>query len=298
MAALVPSLPEGGGRSEKTTQVLNSQTLQQLQKLKAECPSSEHLFSGSDETALEFVMNIAAGYKPLGEALAYYSRPSPLIRAMVPALDRVMDRTLFILYLKRRFGYTSFLEIGCRSDSNFTRVPFADKVGVDPVAGGNVRATSDEYFATLCTRTFDLIFIDGLHQSDQVVRDAQNAMRFLNPNGTLLFHDCKPLFQPEGTYPMPQGACFWNGTVWQAIAHLRSLPQIDVVTCDFDWGIGVVRVAPNTNPIALSVPYNQLTWSDYVNNVSAYLRPSTMTEVDAWLGAQSAAASQSPGQAP
>ena len=65
-----------------------------------------------------------------------------MLRLNPPPLDLAMDRTLLILYLKKRFGYASFLEIGCRSDANFSRAPFVDKVGVDPVAGGTVRATS------------------------------------------------------------------------------------------------------------------------------------------------------------
>ena len=277
------------------TEALSAETLSELHALKEQCGSTDRLFCGHDARALEFLEKIAAGYEPLPEALAYWSRPSPIVRANAPALDGKMDRTLFIMYLKRRFGYESFLEIGCRSDSNFTRVPFADKVGVDPIAGGNVRATSDEFFAT-CNRTFDLIFVDGLHESDQVIRDAANALRHLNPGGTLLFHDCKPLFEHEGAFPMAQGTVFWNGTVWKAIAHLRTAPDIDVITADFDWGIGIVRIAPNSNPISLHVPYAQLTWSDYLANWKAYLRPSTMAEVDAFLTATIPGARQGGGR--
>ena len=67
--------------------------------------------------------------------------------------------------------------------------------------------------------------------------------------------------------------------------HLRTAPDIDVVTADFDWGVGIVRRAPNSSPIALRVPFGQLTWSDYEANWRAYLRPSTMVEVDAFLTA-------------
>jgi SAM-dependent methyltransferase len=198
--------------------VLDAGTLESISKLTAEMGDAQHLFDGEDACALAYVAKVAAGHTTLPEAKQYWARPSPFLRASPPPLDVAMDRTLLILYLKRRFGYGSFLEIGCRSDANFSRVPFVDKVGVDPVAGGNVRATSDEFFAT-CGRTFDLIFVDGLHESAQVVRDAANALRILNPGGTLLFHDCKPLLPPEGAFPMAPGTVYWNGTVRCGVAR-------------------------------------------------------------------------------
>ena len=78
-----------------------------------------------------------------------------------------------------------------------------------------------------------------------------------------MLHDCKPLFEAEAMFPMPPGVACWNGTVWQAVAHLRTLADVDVAVGDFDWGVGVVRVRANTAPIALAKPYTQLTWADY-----------------------------------
>ena len=144
-------------------------------------------------------------------------------------------------------------------------------------------ATSDGFFAA-CGRTFDLIFVDGLHDSAQVVRDVRNALSRLNPGGCVVLHDCKPLFEREAAFPMPPGVACWNGTVWQAVAHLRTLADVDVAVGDFDWGVGVVRVRPNRAPLALAKPYTELTWADYCLNVDAYLRPSTMRELHVWLG--------------
>ncbi|KAH8045729.1 hypothetical protein JL721_12557 [Aureococcus anophagefferens] len=178
--------------------VLDAGTLESISKLTAEMGDAQHLFDGEDACALAYVAKVAAGHTTLPEARQYWARPSPFLRASPPPLDVAMDRTLLILYLKRRFGYGSFLEIGCRSGANF---------------------------------------------------------------------------------------CAAVDKVWQAIAHLRTAPDIDVVTADFDWGVGIVRRAPNSSPIALRVPFGQLTWSDYEANWRAYLRPSTMVEVDAFLTA-------------
>tara|TARA_B110000438_G_scaffold293017_1_gene332201 strand:- start:926 stop:1207 length:282 start_codon:yes stop_codon:yes gene_type:complete len=48
--------------------------------------------------------------------------------------------------------------------------------------------TSDEYFKKN-TASFDLIFINGLHYFDQVLKGAGNAIKFLNQDGYILFDD-------------------------------------------------------------------------------------------------------------
>mmetsp|Transcript_15467 Transcript_15467/g.47888 ORF Transcript_15467/g.47888 Transcript_15467/m.47888 type:complete len:301 (-) Transcript_15467:65-967(-) len=275
--------PVAAPQPNQTKEHLSTETLQAVAALVDDCPAREHLFDGPDRDAIAYVADVAHGYRPLPEAVAYWSRASPFLRRAAPPLDRLMDRALFILYLKRRFGYRSYLEIGCRSDACFARAPFADKVGVDPVEGGTVRATSDAFFAS-CTRTFDLVFVDGLHEAAQVVRDVYNALRFLEPGGCVLLHDCKPLFRDEAEHPMPPGVTFWNGTVWKAVAALRADPTLDVIVGDFDWGLGIVRAAPNTRLLVLHVPFAEIPWEDYERGWRDILRPSTMAEVDRWLG--------------
>lgn len=66
--------------------------------------------------------------------------------------------------------------------------------------------TSDDFFASN-TRTFDLVFIDGLYEAHQVLKYINNALRFLNPNGTILMHDCNPLSEISSRYPQPQCTC-------------------------------------------------------------------------------------------
>ena len=100
----------------------------------------------------------------------------------------------------------------------------------------------------------------------------------------VLLHDCKPLFRDEAEHPMPPGVTFWNGTVWKAVAALRADPTLDVIVGDFDWGLGIVRAAPNTRLLVLHVPFAEIPWEDYERGWRDILRPSTMAEVDRWLG--------------
>ena len=75
--------------------------------------------------------------------------------------------------------YNSYLEIGCQADVSFKKILAPDKIGVDPMDGGTHRMTSDDFFKTN-QKTFDIIFIDGLHEYSQVLRDIKNSIKFLN----------------------------------------------------------------------------------------------------------------------
>ena len=85
--------------------------------------------------------------------------------------------------------YNSYLEIGTFKDELFNKINCKYKVGVDPVSGGNVRKTSDDFFKTN-SQKFDLIFIDGLHHYKQVKKDIVNSLNALNDKGIILMHDC------------------------------------------------------------------------------------------------------------
>ena len=42
--------------------------------------------------------------------------------------------------------YKSYLEVGCDDDVNYNKIFVKKKIGVDPVNGGNIRKTSDDFF--------------------------------------------------------------------------------------------------------------------------------------------------------
>jgi hypothetical protein len=53
---------------------------------------------------------------------------------------------------------------------------------------GRFKGTSDEYFA-MGPSPFDFIYIDGSHETEQVLRDAVNADQYLKIGGILAFDD-------------------------------------------------------------------------------------------------------------
>lgn len=153
------------------------------------------------------------------------------------------SRAEIINALCRRFGHRSYLEIGVFQFHCFRAVNAEVKACVDPaVAGATFRMTSDAFFQAN-SRTWDLIFVDGLHLAQQVLRDVENALACLSPGGTVVCHDCNPETVFEQRYiPEYDGQGIWTGTVWQAWALLRmTRPDLTMAVIDTDFGVGVIR---------------------------------------------------------
>jgi len=134
----------------------------------------------------------------------------------------------------------SYLEIGVESGYTFSRVSSKDKTGVDPDPITKdtrvLHVTSDEFFATN-TKKYDRIFIDGMHQSDYVRRDLNNALECLNENGIIFIDDIYPLTERE-QYKIPIKHVYekgilkyrepWTGDVWKIIYYLLKSHKNDI----------------------------------------------------------------------
>ena len=161
-------------------------------------------------------------------------------------------------------NYTSYLEIGCFKDETFNQINIKKKIGVDPVSGGNLRMTSDKFFIENKEK-FDLIFIDGLHVYEQVIKDIFNSIKVLKENGIILVHDCLPR---KLWYQTPtRMSDTWNGDVWKAIVECRTLENIDTYTCLADEGIGVIKVQKNNNLLNINLSnFKNLKYKEYYTN--------------------------------
>ena len=136
-------------------------------------------------------------------------------------------------------GYKRYLEIGVQdANSNFNKIVAEYKQAVDPQPRNLVHfvGTSDEYFAQLpADETFDIIFVDGLHHSDQVLKDIHNSLAHLSFGGTIVVHDCLPENQQQQLRFDNGGA--WTGDVWKAIVELKSTrSDLHIEVVDHDWG--------------------------------------------------------------
>ena len=174
-----------------------------------------------------------------------------------------------INYLINKNNYSNYLEIGCDDDVLFSKINIKNKIGVDPVSGGNIRKTSNDFFKTN-KKNFDIVFIDGLHHYEQVKQDVINSINFLNKNGIILLHDCMP--DSMSKQAVPRYKMQWNGDVWKAIIHFRQQKFIDTYTCEIDQGIGIIKKRENSSILNIDKSISQLKFKDYYENYKKFLR--------------------------
>jgi hypothetical protein len=131
-----------------------------------------------------------------------------------------------------------YLEIGCDANQLFFAVACLHKVGVDPVGGGTHRMLSDEFFSTN-EEVFDVIFIDGLHEYEQVHRDALNALGAVKVGGYVAFHDFLPASWEH--QHVPRISDVWTGDCWKLASQLVDAKGVEFVILDIDHGVGVMK---------------------------------------------------------
>lgn len=190
-----------------------------------------------------------------------------------------MTRTDILNHLIRTRLFTRYLEIGLNKSVNFDRVNCEYKISVDP--DPNCKATfcktSDQYFKIIekWDVKYDLVFIDGLHHSEQVERDADNSLKHLAPNGLIVCHDCNPV--NEIHQRVPRESKHWNGNVWQAIVKLRHerSSELSIVTVDTDEGCAIIGREGKKYPFTLT---RELTWENLDKHRKEWLNLISPTE--------------------
>jgi len=149
--------------------------------------------------------------------------------------------------LIQKHGYRRYLEIGVEGGDAVRAVRCDLKHGVDP---GSTNATfqlpSDEFFAMIRPEiAYDCIFVDGMHEEEQVMRDIHNSLAHLSEGGTIVVHDCNPpsaWHQREYEEAKQNGCRLWNGTVWRAWVRYRATrPDLSMAMVDTDWGCGLIQ---------------------------------------------------------
>ena len=193
----------------------------------------------------------------------------------------------------------NYLEIGVSTGWLFFKIKASQKIAVDPYFAfpwfNKIRryfrlhpaiyfeTTSDTFFEKYSKTLndiggIDVAFVDGLHTYEQAYTDVLNCLKYLNPGGVILMHDCNPPNEAcawpakniveyrklASTGQIPGYLNSWNGDVWKAIVRLRSEHKDLVVgTLDLDWGIGFVyRGKPKEQLNFNKEEIDKLTYSD------------------------------------
>jgi len=195
------------------------------------------------------------------------------------------NHTDLLNFLAAKYNLHTYLEIGVNvPNNNFDHIRCIRKDGVDPKVGADAThcMTSDEFFESHDrlfnrARSYDLIFIDGLHEWQQVKKDFDNSLRYLSEKGFIVLHDCNPV-KEEYTHVPRDKRGVWNGDVYKFILSLFTYNNINYRTVDFDHGCTVVwKSQPNQEILEASshefldkIPNDlgSITFDDLQNNQS------------------------------
>lgn len=184
----------------------------------------------------------ASDIEPPSDALPSLNNPANPIKWPV-----VVQRVLEL------FEDPSYLEIGVNRGTTFHFVQATQKVAVDPKAKFDYEAaaaadpsatfhqtTSDNYFGSIATpeAPFDVIFLDGLHTSQQTLRDLVNSISFLKPGGVIIIDDVFPSsYEASQANPSETHALYgianygiarggpWMGDVYRLVFFIESFFQ-------------------------------------------------------------------------
>ena len=210
--------------------------------------------------------------------LLYYFYGEKFFKRLNYDWKKFPSRTTIIQEIINKKNYKSYLEVGCDNDENFSKIQIESKIGIDPLKGGTLRMTSDEFFINN-HQSFDIIFLDGLHTYEQTIKDIDNGLRFLNTNGVILIHDCLPKKIWNQIVPRLYG--HWNGDVWKAIVHSRTYGHADTYTCIADHGIGIIFRRKNRNKLNINkTDFKKLKFADYFKNHQRYMNTIKYEELE------------------
>lgn len=163
-------------------------------------------------------------------------------------LDSEYPRYELINSLIEKNSFLNYLEIGVFHGENIRKIKADHKDGVDPGNEGiidenvNYPMTSDDFFELIRGHDikYDIIFIDGLHHSEQVNKDIENSLNHIVDNGYVILHDCNPLFYDMQL--VPRQTIVWNGDVWKSVINLKiNRRDLTVRVVDTDHGVGIVQ---------------------------------------------------------
>lgn len=162
------------------------------------------------------------------------------------------NRISVLNLLINTFNLNNYLEIGCDKDLAFNSIFLDNKIGVDPIRGGNVRSTSDDFFASN-KKKFDLIFIDGLHEYTQARRDLVNSLAHSTDEAWIIFHDMFPRNAIEELTPCRTSGP-WTGNVWKIAFDLLDVDGIDFKLVLIDHGVLVIHKLKHDIKVSLISP--------------------------------------------
>lgn len=182
-----------------------------------------------------------------------------------------MTRVELINSLARRFDYKTYLEIGVGDGTTYEQIDIENKECCDPNVDDedgcykNVtyEMTSDKMWHSIDNdKKWDIIFIDGLHEGNTVLRDLFYGMYHLSDDGVIIIHDSLPISEESASYPRNTDGS-WHGTVYKIYPVLNAI-GIKYCIINDDQGMGVVpkQQTPLIIPQESILDYNDIFGND------------------------------------
>jgi hypothetical protein len=210
-----------------------------------------------------------------------------------------------------------YLEVGVEKGLTFHALSAARKVAVDPhfqfdvseAESAHPEATyhqvpSDEYFGSRARGQFEVIYLDGLHTFEQILRDFTNALELITPDGVIVIDDVIPnsyfasMSNASEFWALHAGGfvqrAFWMGDVYRLVFFIDTFfQQVSFRTVEENHGQLVVwknvreSVPERTVEEVARLPYER------VLSERAVFRPAPVAdivdEVASWKAAAAAA---------
>lgn len=192
-------------------------------------------------------------------------------------------RTDVINYFIKYRNYRTYLEIGVYDGINFMNVDCSEKIGIDPSFAKLhtsarpycVRMTSNEFFNSIPTdQLFDIIFIDGDHTYEQVVKDIANSKKHLSVNGVIIMHDVYVFDEKQTVY---NDDSVYMGTTYQAFIQQVMMNEIKHMYNVYYTGIDLTGVI-DSQPVNVIKQYNIL--DKYINIIKSYINIQGVDDID------------------
>ena len=149
-------------------------------------------------------------------------------------------------------NYKSYLELGVSVGESWKLISCENKIGVDNninVANefdGVIHATTDDYFLNNKDK-FDLIYIDALHEKNQVYKDFKNSFNVLNDSGVIIFHDVNP-------FDISQTHFNNSGDVFELWIELAKTYKVYIIKNEYDGdSVGIFIKSKNSKFIDIEV---------------------------------------------
>lgn len=157
-----------------------------------------------------------------------------------------LNRYEFLTALHKLVGTRTYLEIGVQTGASLQCAVSSPNIktiiGVDPELGNLqyhpegsvlVEETSDQFFETFAfadgktqaDSDIDVVFIDGLHHSDQVWKDLAHAVQLGHPKTLYVLDDVLPRNDMEASRDMIPGD--WTGDVWKVLDPIGYFTDTD-----------------------------------------------------------------------